>query len=61
MAADVQAIHAKDALGEPDAIKRLRGVWRGILKSTRHGRILDCAIDPDGVRAEEEQENPNER
>jgi D-glycero-alpha-D-manno-heptose-7-phosphate kinase len=48
------------ALGEPDAIDRLRGVWQGILKPTRHGRILDCGIDPDGVRAEEE-EHPNER
>lgn len=42
------------ALGETDWIERLRGVWEGILKSTRHGRILDCTIDPDGVRAEEE-------
>jgi len=42
------------ALGEPDAIERLRGVWRGILKSTRQGRVLDCAIDPDGVRAEQD-------
>jgi D-glycero-alpha-D-manno-heptose-7-phosphate kinase len=41
------------ALGETDAIERLRGVWKGILKTTRHGRILDCTIDPDGVRAEE--------
>ncbi len=49
------------ALGEPDAIERLRGVWQGILKSTRQGRILDCAIDPDGVRAEEDEEHRNER
>jgi D-glycero-alpha-D-manno-heptose-7-phosphate kinase len=41
------------ALGEADAIERLRGVWEKVLKSTRQGRILDCAIDPDGVRAEE--------
>jgi D-glycero-alpha-D-manno-heptose-7-phosphate kinase len=41
------------AIGEIDAIERLRGVWKGILKSTRNGRILDCRIDPDGVRAEE--------
>lgn len=47
------------ALGETDAIAKLRGVWEGILKSTRHGKILGCTIDPDGVRAEEEQENPN--
>lgn len=40
------------ALGETDAIERLRGVWERDLKSTRHGRILECAIDPDGVRAE---------
>jgi D-glycero-alpha-D-manno-heptose-7-phosphate kinase len=45
------------ALGEVDAIERLRGVWEKVLKSTRKGRILDCAIDPDGVRAEEAQEN----
>ena len=42
------------ALGETDAIERLRGVWEDSLKPTRNGRILDCAIDPDGVRAEEE-------
>ena len=40
------------AIGEIDAIGRLRGVWEDILKSSRKGRILDCAIDPDGVRAE---------
>jgi D-glycero-alpha-D-manno-heptose-7-phosphate kinase len=41
------------ALGEADAIERLRGIWEKVLKSTRQGRILDCTIDPDGVRAEE--------
>jgi D-glycero-alpha-D-manno-heptose-7-phosphate kinase len=48
------------ALGEADAIERLRGVWEDILKPTGNGKILDCAIDPDGVRAEGKQENPNE-
>jgi D-glycero-alpha-D-manno-heptose-7-phosphate kinase len=40
------------ALGEIDGIRRLRGTWESVLKSTKHGRILHCAIDPDGVRAE---------
>jgi D-glycero-alpha-D-manno-heptose-7-phosphate kinase len=45
------------AIGETDAITRLRGVWEDILKTTRNGRILDCRIDPDGVRAEGRQED----
>jgi D-glycero-alpha-D-manno-heptose-7-phosphate kinase len=40
------------ALGEAGAIERLRGVWEDILKPTRNGKILECAIDPDGVRPE---------
>jgi D-glycero-alpha-D-manno-heptose-7-phosphate kinase len=39
-------------LGESEAIQKLRGVWENVLKSTKHGRILDCSIDPDGVREE---------
>lgn len=41
------------ALGEIDAVERLRGAWEAILKSTNQGRILDCSIDPHGVRREE--------
>lgn len=40
------------AIGEIDAIHRLRSIWEDVLKSTKHGRILDCAIDPHGVREE---------
>jgi D-glycero-alpha-D-manno-heptose-7-phosphate kinase len=47
------------ALGETNEIEKLRGIWEGILRSTRHGRVLECAIDPDGVRIEGKQENPN--
>jgi len=41
------------AIGETDAIERLREAWEDILKHTRNGRILACRIDPDGVRTEE--------
>jgi len=43
------------ALGEIDAIEQLRGVWESVLKSTKRGRILDCSIDPHGVREEQEE------
>ncbi len=40
------------ALGEIDDIQRLREIWANILKGTKKGRILECAIDPIGVREE---------
>lgn len=40
------------ALGEIEDIERLRERWAGILKRTKRGRILDCAVDPVGVREE---------
>jgi len=40
------------ALGEIDDIKGLREKWAAILKGTKKGRILDCAVDPVGVREE---------
>jgi D-glycero-alpha-D-manno-heptose-7-phosphate kinase len=40
------------ALGEIDDIQRLREVWVDILKGTKKGRILECAVDPMGVREE---------
>jgi D-glycero-alpha-D-manno-heptose-7-phosphate kinase len=40
------------ALGEIDAIERLRETWTRILKSTKNGRILGSEVDPIGVRAE---------
>jgi len=40
------------ALGEIDDIHRLRQRWAHILKGTREGRMLECAIDPVGVREE---------
>jgi len=40
------------ALGEIDAIQRLRQGWAHILRGTREGRIMECAIDSAGVREE---------
>ena len=40
------------ALGEIDDIQGLREKWAVILKDTKKGRILDCAVDPVGVREE---------
>ncbi len=40
------------ALGEIDDIHQLRQKWAHILKGTREARILECAIDPKGVREE---------
>jgi D-glycero-alpha-D-manno-heptose-7-phosphate kinase len=40
------------ALGEIDDIQELREIWAHILKGTNKGRILECAVDPVGVRQE---------
>jgi D-glycero-alpha-D-manno-heptose-7-phosphate kinase len=40
------------ALGEIDAIHRLRQRWAHILEGAGEGRIMECAIDPVGVREE---------
>jgi len=48
------------ALGTIDAVEQLRGVWEAILKSTKHGRILDCSIDPHGVRKEQKERSSYE-
>ncbi|NVM24456.1 MAG: galactokinase [Desulfobacterales bacterium] len=40
------------ALGETDAIGELREIWAHILKGTKKGGILECAVDPAGVREE---------
>jgi D-glycero-alpha-D-manno-heptose-7-phosphate kinase len=40
------------ALGEIDNIRELREIWTHILKGTSKGRILECAVDPAGVRQE---------
>lgn len=40
------------ALGEIDDIRELRGIWDHILKGTKKGGILECAVDPIGVREE---------
>ena len=40
------------ALGEIDDIQRLRDIWDHILKGTKKGGILECAVDPTGVREE---------
>jgi len=38
------------ALGEIDTIQRLREMWAHILKGTKKGGILECNVDPIGVR-----------
>jgi len=38
------------ALGEEDMIMDLRGMWDKTLAPVRGGRVLECAIDPNGVR-----------
>jgi len=38
------------ALGEKDRIQRLREKWAAHLKPIRGARVLECAIDPVGVR-----------
>jgi D-glycero-alpha-D-manno-heptose-7-phosphate kinase len=38
------------ALGEMDRIRDLRKIWEGILAPIRGGRILECEIDPMGMR-----------
>ena len=40
------------ALGEIDDIQGLREIWAHILKGTKRGEILECAVDPIGVREE---------
>lgn len=40
------------AISEIDNIQRLREIWANILKGTKKGRILECAIDPVGVKEE---------
>ncbi|NNG08213.1 MAG: galactokinase [Desulfobacteraceae bacterium] len=38
------------ALGEMDRIRDLEKIWEGILTPIRGGRVLECAIDPKGMR-----------
>jgi D-glycero-alpha-D-manno-heptose-7-phosphate kinase len=38
------------ALGELDRIRDLRKIWEGILAPVKGGRILECEIDPIGMR-----------
>jgi len=40
------------ALGEIDRMQELRETWAHILKGTKRGGILECAVDPIGVREE---------
>jgi len=40
------------AIGDIDDIHRLRQRWTHVLKGIGEGKILDCAIDPVGVREE---------
>ena len=38
------------ALGKLDRIRDLRRIWEGILAPIKGGRILECEIDPMGMR-----------
>lgn len=38
------------AIGEKGRIKKLKGIWSAQLKTTRGGRVLDCGVDPVGVK-----------
>ena len=38
------------AVGEKDRIRDLRGMWDKTLAPVGGGRVLECAIDPNGVR-----------
>ncbi len=40
------------ALGEIDDIQELGAIWGDMLKGTKKGAILDCAVDPLGVKEE---------
>jgi len=40
------------AIGEIDDIQELRDIWAHILKGTKRGGILECAVDAIGVREE---------
>jgi D-glycero-alpha-D-manno-heptose-7-phosphate kinase len=38
------------ALGDMEKIRKLKKIWELTLGSVEHGKILDCAIDPTGVK-----------
>jgi len=38
------------AIGEKKRIKELKSLWRSTLAPIRGAGILDCAVDPGGVR-----------
>ncbi len=38
------------ALGEIEKIRKLKKVWERTLGPVKNGRILDCAVDPTGVK-----------
>ena len=38
------------ALGEKDRIRDLRGMWDKTLVPVKGGKVLECAIDANGVR-----------
>lgn len=38
------------AMGRPEKIDRLRGLWEGTLESVKGARVLDCVLDSGGVR-----------
>ena len=40
------------ARGEIDAIEKLKDTWVTILRESKDGRMLECEIDPEGVREE---------
>ncbi len=38
------------AIGEKGRIERLRRIWAAHMKTIRGGRVLECAVDPHGVK-----------
>jgi D-glycero-alpha-D-manno-heptose-7-phosphate kinase len=38
------------ALGRIEKIRKLKKIWKLTLGPVKHGRILDCAVDPTGVK-----------
>ena len=40
------------ALGECDDIDKVKAAWIHVLKNTKKGYVLECSVDPCGVREE---------
>jgi D-glycero-alpha-D-manno-heptose-7-phosphate kinase len=38
------------AIGDMEKVQRLRKIWEDALKRVKDARVLDCEVDPSGVR-----------